>query len=91
MNRRERNESAFLLFAPIFLLMLGLLGVAKSFVYARLNMTNLLIFVIDGFELGIGFCMSLFKCCILLIQKAGGVLAVGTYLQYRYITYPSRF
>ena len=44
-------------------------------------MINLLVFLTDGFELGIGFCMSLFKCCILLVQKFLIVLAVGAYLQ----------
>ena len=80
MNRRERKESSFLLLAIIFLLM-GLLGVAKCFVHTGLDMINLLVFPMDGFELGIGFCMSLFKLRILLIQKAGVVLAVGTCLQ----------
>ena len=80
MNRRERKESSFLLLAIIFLLM-GLLGVAKCFVHTGLNVVNLLIFFTDSFELGIGFCMSLFKLRILLIQKAGVVFAVGTYLQ----------
>ena len=80
MNRRERKESSFLLFAIVFFL-LSLLDIAKSFVHAGLNVMNLLIFFTDSFELGIGFCMSLFKLRILLIQKAGVVLAVGTYLQ----------
>ena len=76
----ERKESTFFLLSMIFLLV-GLLGVAKAFVHAGLNVMNLLIFFTDSFELGIGFCMSLFKLPILLIQKAGVVLAVGTYLQ----------
>ena len=78
----ERKESAFLLFATIFLLMLGLLGIA-SFFYAGLNMINLLVFLTDGFVLGIGFCMSLFKRCIALHN--------GQVTQYVSIRYSSVF
>ena len=77
MNRRERKESSFLLFAIVFFL-LSLLDIAKSFVHAGLDFPNAPMFFTDGFELGIGFCMSLLKLRILLIQKAGVVLAVGT-------------
>ena len=78
-NRRERNESAFLLLAVIFLL-LGLLGMT-AFFHAGVNVIKLLVFLTDGFELCVGFRMSLFKRCILLVQKFLIVLAVGAYLQ----------
>ena len=75
----EWNESAFLLLSMIFLLM-GLLGMA-AFFHAGVNAIKLLVFLTDGFELCVGFRMSFFKCCILLVQKFLIVLAVGAYLQ----------
>ena len=75
----EWNESAFLLLSMIFLLV-GLLVMASVF-HARVNVINLLVFLTDGFELGIGFCVSLFMRSILLVQKFLIVPAVGAYFQ----------
>lgn len=44
-------------------------------------MIKLLVFLTDSFERCISFCVSLFKRCILLVQKFLIVLAVGAYLQ----------
>ena len=60
MNGRERNGSAFLLLSMIVLLM-ELIGMA-SFFHAGVNVINLLVFLTNDFELGVGFCVSLFEC-----------------------------
>ena len=70
------KELSFLLFTIIFLLT-GMLGVAKSFVHAGLNVPNALILVTDGNELFVGFFMRLLKLVVLLIQNSAVVLAVG--------------
>ena len=67
------KELSFLLFTIIFLLT-GMLGVAKSFVHAGLNVPNALILVTDGNELFVGFFMRLLKLVVLLIQNSAVVL-----------------
>ena len=79
-NGIEGKELSFFLLAVIFLLM-GLLDKA-SFFHAGVNVIKLLVFLTDSFERCISFCVSLFKRCILLVQKFLIVLAVGV---------PSRF
>lgn len=75
------KELSFLLFTIIFLLT-GMLGVAKSFVHAGLNVPNALILVTDGNELFVGFFMRLLKLVVLLIQNSAVVLAVGEHIKH---------
>ena len=78
-NGIEGKELSFFLLAVIFLLM-GLLDKA-SFFHAGVNVIKLLVFLTDSFERCISFCVSLFKRCILLVQKFLIVIAMRAYLQ----------